>query len=110
MNEQSFFYPPSGSARGHTVNLHGCLITIVDTDRSTDLRLDAFGTAYHFTPMEKKAAGLLVIGLTTPEIGEELGVATSTAQTHVKSVFHKTRSSNWVNFVWRAVQFSPQIS
>lgn len=89
--------------------LSGCLITIVDTDRSKDLRLDAFGDAYGFTATEKRSAALLVSGLTTPEIGEELGVAKSTAATHVKSLMQKTRTKTRVNFVWRALQFTPPV-
>lgn len=91
-------------------NLTGCLLTIIDTDRTGDLRLDSFGEAYGFTPMEKKSAALLVSGLTTPEVAEELGVATSTAQSHVKSVYQKTRSNNRVSFVWKAIQFSPPVT
>lgn len=91
-------------------NLHGSLVAIIDTDRFQDLKIEALGKAYGFTTMEQKAAKLMVSGLTTPELGEELGVATSTAQTHVKSVLHKTRSRNRANFVWRALQFSPPIS
>ncbi len=91
-------------------NLTGCLLTIVDTERQLGLRSEAFCAAYGLTPMEQRAAELLMTGLTTPEIGEELGVATSTAQTHVKAVFQKTRSTNRVNFVWKAVQFSPPIT
>ncbi|WP_027234562.1 helix-turn-helix transcriptional regulator [Leisingera caerulea] len=87
----------------------GSLITIIDADRISDLRIDLFGDAYGFTPMEKKAASLLVSGLTTPEIGEALGVAASTATSHVKSVMKKTLSDNRVKFTWRALQFTPPI-
>lgn len=87
----------------------GSLITIIDTNRISDLRIDVFGDAYGFTPAEKKAACLLVSGLTTPEIGEALGVATSTATSHVKSVLKKTLADNRVKFIWRALQFTPPI-
>lgn len=90
-------------------NISGCLLTIVDTDRTRDLRIDVFGDAYGFTPTEIIVAKHLVSGLTTPQLGEEIGVATSTAQTHVKSIYQKTGSNNRVNFVWRAIQFSPPI-
>ncbi|EDZ48552.1 transcriptional regulator, LuxR family [Rhodobacterales bacterium Y4I] len=87
----------------------GSLITIIDADWISNLRIDLFGDAYGFTSMEKKAASLLVSGLTTPEIGEALGVAASTATSHVKAVMKKTLSDNRVKFTWRALQFTPPI-
>lgn len=89
--------------------LSGCLLTLIDTERLSGLRVDAFGRAYGLTPSEMKVAALLMTGLTTPEIAEEIGVAPSTAKTHLKSLFSKTNSSNRVNFVWRAIQFAPPI-
>ena len=85
------------------------MLKIIDVERQGDLRLDVFAKAYGLTQKEKETAGLLASGLTTPEIGEVLGIAASTAGTHVKSVFQKTGSTNRVSFVWKVVQFSPPV-
>lgn len=90
-------------------HLTGCLLTIIDTDHASAFRVDAFGQAYGLTPSEKRAANLLFSGLTTPQIAEELGIAPSTAKTHVAQAFQKTRSANRVNFVWKAMQYAPPV-
>lgn len=90
-------------------SLSGCLITFIDTDGKQQLRVEAFGSSYGLSLAEIRVSNLLITGLTSPGIGEQLGLATSAAQTHVKSVFVKTRSSNRVNFTWKAVQFSPPV-
>lgn len=62
-------------------------------DRSVtpDLRSGAFADAYGVPTMGQKAADPMVPNLTTPRFGEELGMATSTAQTCVKSIPHEIR-------------------
>lgn len=90
-------------------NLSGCLLTIIDGTVAENLRISAFAKAYGLTPTETGVAERLASGLTTPQIAEDMNVSPSTTETHLKSIFSKTRSNNRVNFIWRVAQFSPPI-
>lgn len=102
--------PLRDAARELERDLAGCLVAIIDPERSPALRLGAFAAAYGLTEAEARVAGLLVRGLSGPEIAERLDVAPSTAKTQIKAVYEKTGASNRAAFVWTAVQFSPPIT
>ncbi|MBE1282776.1 MAG: hypothetical protein GJ676_05645 [Rhodobacteraceae bacterium] len=91
-------------------HLTGCLLTVIDAEQSPPARVDAFAACYGLTPTEKKIVPLLVEGLSAPQIGEEMNVARSTTETHIKSIMAKTGSKSRVSLVWKMVQFSPPVN
>ncbi|MCC7502279.1 MAG: response regulator transcription factor [Flavobacteriales bacterium] len=63
------------------------------------------GEHYHaLTKREKEIVKLIVKGLTTMEIAEQLGLSTSTVDTHRKNIFHKLDIRNAAGLVKYAME------
>lgn len=64
----------------------------------------SFAAAFRLTPAETKVAGCLLAGQTLAETACELGIAMTTARTHLNNIFVKTGVGRQSEFVRLAVQ------
>ncbi len=74
-------------------------IFVVSELTQASLPQDALRLLYDLTPAEVRVCELLVDGLTTAEIAERIGVALSTAKSHLLRVFDKTSTSRQAELV-----------
>lgn len=91
-------------------DLVGALLTMVDTGHAPRMNVAGFSAAHGLTPAEGRVAGHLCKGRSNPEIAEELGIAQSTVQSHVKSILQKTGAKGRMQLLWKVLQFSPPVS
>ena len=56
--------------------------------------LTAAAAQFAMSPREAQVLALLLDGAQIPEVGERLSIAPSTVQDHIKSLLHKTSSTN----------------
>ena len=90
--------------------LAGCMVTFVDSARSSHARIPSFAEAYALTKAETAIANLMAGGGTAREIADARGVSPETAANQIKSVLSKTASRNRAQFLWKVFQFSPPVS
>lgn len=90
--------------------LTGCMVTLVDSARSSHARIPSFAEAYALTKAETAIADLMAGGGTAREIADARGVSPETAANQIKSVLSKTTSRNRAQFLWKVFQFSPPVS
>jgi DNA-binding CsgD family transcriptional regulator len=89
--------------------LSGCMITLIDTNRSSHARLQAFAEAYTLTKAEAKVAAHMLDGSSAAEIADKRNIAPSTVISQVKSILGKVGAKNRVQFVWQVFKFSPPV-
>jgi DNA-binding CsgD family transcriptional regulator len=63
-------------------------------DVGSDARVDVVAASYGLSPRELEVLELLVQGLTTVAIAEELGISPHTVRDHLKHLYRKTRTSS----------------
>jgi DNA-binding CsgD family transcriptional regulator len=64
--------------------------------------------AWHLTPAESRLVGGLVKGLTTTELGRQLGISANTVKTQLRSIFRKAGVHRQVDLV-RLILSMPQL-
>jgi DNA-binding NarL/FixJ family response regulator len=71
------------------------LITVdqEDPDKDVQRRLQVFCISYRLSKKESEVLALLIKGWDVPAVADALGLAYSTARTHVASILGKTQSS-----------------
>jgi DNA-binding CsgD family transcriptional regulator len=78
------------------------VLTVDDPQRTIDRNVDEVAEACGLTPTEARMLGLIVKGLDTVVAAKKLGIARTTARTHLQRLFAKTgtaRQSELVRFV-----------
>jgi len=78
------------------------ILTVDDPQRMIDRNVDEVAEACGLTPTEARILGLIVKGMDTVAAARELGIARTTARTHLQRLFAKTgtaRQSELVRFV-----------
>ncbi len=78
------------------------ILTVDDPQRMIDRNVDEVAEACGLTPTEARILGLIVKGMDTVEAARKLGIARTTARTHLQRLFAKTgtaRQSELVRFV-----------
>lgn len=78
------------------------VLTVDDPQRMIDRKVDEVAEACGLTPTEARMLGLIVKGLDTVVAARKLGIARTTARTHLQRLFAKTgtaRQSELVRFV-----------
>ena len=78
------------------------VLTIDDPQRAIDGKVDEVAEACALTPTEARMLGLIVKGLDTVVAAKKLGIARTTARTHLQRLFAKTgtaRQSELVRYV-----------
>lgn len=78
------------------------ILTIDDPQRMIDRNVDDVAEACGLTPTEARILGLIVKGMDTVAAARKLGIARTTARTHLQRLFAKTgtaRQSELVHFV-----------
>lgn len=78
------------------------VLTIDDPQRAIDGKVDEVAEACGLTPTEARMLGLIVKGLDTVVAAKKLGIARTTARTHLQRLFAKTgtaRQSELVRYV-----------
>ena len=78
------------------------VLTVDDPQRMIDRNVDEVAEACGLTPTEARMLGLIVKGLDTVVAAKKLGIARTTARTHLQRLFAKTgtaRQSELVRFV-----------
>lgn len=78
------------------------VLTVDDPQRAIDSNVDEVAEACGLTPTEARMLGLIVKGLDTVVAAKKLGIARTTARTHLQRLFAKTgtaRQSELVRFV-----------
>ena len=78
------------------------VLTVDDPQRMIDRKVDEVAEACGLTPTEARMLGLVVKGLDTVVAARKLGIARTTARTHLQRLFAKTgtaRQSELVRFV-----------
>jgi DNA-binding CsgD family transcriptional regulator len=78
------------------------VLTVDDPQRMIDRNVDEVAEACGLTPTEARMLGLIVKGLDTVVAAKRLGIARTTARTHLQRLFAKTgtaRQSELVRFV-----------
>lgn len=78
------------------------ILTVDDPQRMIDRNVDEVAEACGLTPTEGRMLGLIVKGMDTVEAARKLGIARTTARTHLQRLFAKTgtaRQSELVRFV-----------
>ncbi|KRE18218.1 hypothetical protein ASE63_03365 [Bosea sp. Root381] len=78
------------------------VLTVDDPQRSLDRNVEQVADACGLTPTEARMLGLIVKGLDTVVAAKKLGIARTTARTHLQRLFAKTgtaRQSELVRFV-----------
>jgi DNA-binding CsgD family transcriptional regulator/PAS domain-containing protein len=69
----------------------------------------AVATAFQLTPAETRVLGRVLTGSTVAEAAAQLGVAPTTARTHLDSIFAKTGVSRQSELIRLAAQLTPSI-
>jgi len=78
------------------------VLTVDDPQRTIDRNVEEVADACGLTPTEARMLGLIVKGLDTVVAAKKLGIARTTARTHLQRLFAKTgtaRQSELVRFV-----------
>jgi DNA-binding CsgD family transcriptional regulator len=78
------------------------VLTVDDPQRMIDRNVDEVAEACGLTPTEARMLGLIVKGMDTVAAARKLGIARTTARTHLQRLFAKTgtaRQSELVRFV-----------
>lgn len=70
----------------------------------TELQKGTFSETTALTPREREVLGLIVEGLSTPEISEALCIAPRTVETHRKSIMEKLNVSKVTMLVRKAIR------
>lgn len=63
-------------------------------EMGSDTRVDVVATSYGLSPREQEVLQLLVQGLTTVAIADELGISPYTVRDHLKHLYRKTRTGS----------------
>ena len=86
-------------------------VALFVTDAAAPLRLpsDAIGSLYQLTPAELRLMELISEGQSLPQAAQRLGVARSTAKTHLLNVFAKTGCSRQSDLVRLAARFAAPV-
>lgn len=66
----------------------------------------AVAQAFRLTPAEVRVLGPILSGKTVPEVAAELGIATSTARTHLNNIFTRTGTSRQSELMKLAAQIA----
>lgn len=69
---------------------HPSLVFVIDPDRSVTLDAGLVGSLFGLTSTESRIAVRLAQGMRLDDVSASLGVATSTARSHLKHIFCKT--------------------
>lgn len=86
------FFPLNRSRRFMALAEPAALVIITDIARTTNVRNDWLQDIFDFTPAELRVAERLVRGMGDDLVALELGIAVSTARTHIKSILSKTQT------------------
>jgi len=90
--------------------LSGALVTLIDTARHHEPRLDTFARVHGLTDAEIGVCRLIFDGLSREEIAEARGVKASTVKSQMKAIRSKTGVSSSIALLRLALQTSPPIS
>ncbi len=71
------------------------------------LMMSFFARAHQLTRSEEQILGLLCVGLTAPEMAQQLRVGEATVRTHIRSICHKTHSNGIREVVKRLALLPP---
>jgi DNA-binding CsgD family transcriptional regulator len=82
-------------------------IVVRDHDRAIRSSIAAIKTFHGLTPSEAKMLGLVCEGLDTIAASERLGIAKTTARTHLQRLFAKTGTTRQSELVHFVVSFVP---
>lgn len=74
-------------------------IVALDPERAIHLDADSICQAYHLTPSEARVSALIATGERVETTAEILGITPSTARTHLKRIFEKTRTTRQAELV-----------
>lgn len=96
---------PIGSLLGETKPVFA--IVIRDHDRALRSSIAAIKTFHGLTPSEARMLGLVCEGLDTIAASERLGIAKTTARTHLQRLFAKTGTTRQSELVHFVVSFVP---
>ena len=89
--------------------LEGALVTVIDPDHVTPLRLTRFARLHGLTAAETEVCTLLAEGCSIPEIAERRGTAEVTAKNQVAAVLTKTGASRRVELIRLVIRVLPPI-
>lgn len=86
------FFPLNRTRRFMALAKPAALVIITDIAATTNIHTDWLQEIFDFTPAELRVAERLVRGMGDDLIADELGIAVSTARTHIKSILGKTQT------------------
>ena len=71
--------------------------------------LQAFGALHGLTPAELRCLAEIALGRNVPEAAAALGVAATTARSHLNSIFEKTGTASQAELVRLVASFAPPL-
>lgn len=98
--------PLTGSDLRISLHPKAVAAIFVGASASDERDIDAFATEFCLTPAETRVVAGLLMGYTLTEVAEKLGVARSTAKTHIDNIFGKTgvaRQSDLIRLVMQTL-------
>jgi NarL family two-component system response regulator LiaR len=80
---------------------------LIQAEPASPLALDDLAASFVLTPREQEVLGLMIEGLSNPDIAERLVVSRSTAKAHVSNILSKMSVSNRAEAIALALQHKP---
>jgi DNA-binding CsgD family transcriptional regulator/PAS domain-containing protein len=100
----------SGRSRGQFEPRAAAAVFITPANKASGLPFQAWATAFGLTAAEVRVLELLSKGLSITEAATELGVAPTTARTHLARLMHKTGTTRQADVLQLAAQLTSPIS
>jgi len=86
---------------------NGNLLVTFRDENNERARLTEAAEIYQLSPAQMRVAGLVLEGCSLHQVAERLGIALSTAKTHLSRIFDKTRARNQAALVSKLLGVSP---
>jgi DNA-binding CsgD family transcriptional regulator/PAS domain-containing protein len=84
-------------------------VLVQDPSAAPQTPLQAFGALHGLTPAEIRCLAEIALGRNVPEAAAALGIAPTTARTHLNAVFQKTGTTSQAQLVRLLASFAPPL-
>lgn len=80
-------------------NFNGCIVFVIDPDKTDIVSTEGMQTLYNLTNSEKEVCKLLAEGCATEDIADSRNLTRETVRNYVKQILHKTGTKNRTQLV-----------